>query len=142
MIKYAVVYNYPKIPLVLWYAIVFKCAIAISFMPHPCPTTENILAPPLLVVLFPLKFKEYSLKVRIAKSIWLSVHFLCLFCLCVFKLVPNGEHVLLKILNLIFVFYVIVLTLATFLLYVIIAAHIIRSNQEMSKLRGKSINSK
>ena len=95
-----------------------------------------------LVVLFPLKFKEYSLKVRIAKSIWLSVHFLCLFCLCVFKLVPNGEHVLLKILNLIFVFYVIVLTLATFLLYVILAAHIIRSNLEMSKLRDKSINSK
>ena len=52
MIKYAVVFHYPDIPPspeALWYAIVFKCAIAISFMPHLCPTTENILAPPLHV---------------------------------------------------------------------------------------------
>ena len=91
-----------------------------------------------LVVLFPLKFREYSGKLRGFKIVWFLINFSNRVSLSVARLMYGDDNLASQLASAFSSIDIITLTLATFVLYVVMVVQIIRSNKKMTKSRAKN----
>ena len=95
-----------------------------------------------LVVLYPLKFKEYLGKMRVAKFVWISIHLINQISLSLFRFIFGVGSILYKVTSAVSTLLIILVTLGTCFLYVIMIVQIIRSSKKIAKSRARRSTSK
>ena len=90
-----------------------------------------------LAVIFPLKYNDHCVKLRVTKIVFFSINFINQFSVIVFNAMYGFEHALVRLTTLVSVFCNIFVTLATFFLYFIMVVQIIRSSRKMAKSQAK-----
>ena len=95
-----------------------------------------------LVVLYPLKFKDYIGKMRVAKFVWISIHLINQISLSLFRFIFGVGNILYKVTSAVSTLFIIVVTLGTCFLYVIMIVKIIRSSRKIAKSRARRSTSK
>ena len=95
-----------------------------------------------IVVLFPLKFREYSGSLRVAKFVWFSINLANQVIICVARFMYGRDNLAFKLTGFVSLLFVILVTAATMVLYVIMVIQIVRSNKKMSNSRNTTDRSK